>query len=60
MPLEAILHEVERLHDVRKRLSTLAEQYPQASEAILTISGRVRNTAAVLGGLVATKMTGSI
>ncbi|HXM69153.1 MAG TPA: hypothetical protein VN911_20665 [Candidatus Acidoferrum sp.] len=56
MALESILREVELLHDVSKRLSTLAEQYPHVSEALLTISGSVRNTATILGVLVATKM----
>jgi hypothetical protein len=57
MPIEAILHEVEQLHDVSKRLVVLAEQHPPVSDALLTISGSVRNTATVLGVLVATKMT---
>lgn len=57
MPIEAILCEVERLHDVSERLAALSEQHPPVSEALLTISGSVRNTATVLGVLVATKMT---
>jgi hypothetical protein len=57
MPLEAILHEVERLHDVSERLAVLAEKHPLVSEALMTISGSVRNTATVLGVLVVTKMT---
>ena len=57
MPFEAILCEVERLHDVSERLAVLAEQHPLVSEALLTISGSVRNSATVLGVLVATKMT---
>jgi len=57
MPIEAILYEVEQLHDVSNRLETLAEQYPPVSEALLTISGSVRNSATILGVLVATKMT---
>ncbi len=57
MPFEAILCEVERLHDVSERLAVLAELHPLVSEALMTISGSVRNTATVLGVLVATKMT---
>jgi hypothetical protein len=56
MPFEAILCEVERLHDVSERLAVLAEKHPLVSEALLTISGSVRNSATVLGVLVATKM----
>jgi hypothetical protein len=48
--------EVERLHDVSERLAMLAEQHPLVSEALMTISGSVRNTATVLGVLVATNM----
>ena len=57
MPFEAILCEVERLHDVSERLAALAEQHPLVSGALLTISGSVRNSATILGVLVATKMT---
>jgi hypothetical protein len=56
MPIEAILHEVEQLHEVSERLVILAEQHPPVSEALMTISGSVRNTATILGVLVATKM----
>ncbi len=57
MPFEAILREVEQLHDVSERLAVLAEQHPPVTEALMTISGSVRNTATILGVLVATKMT---
>jgi hypothetical protein len=57
MPFEAIVREVERLHDVSERLAVLAELHPGVSEALMTISSSVRNTATVLGVLVATKMT---
>jgi hypothetical protein len=57
MPFEAILREVEQLHDVSERLAILAEQHPRVSEALMTIAGSVRNTATILGVLVATKMT---
>jgi hypothetical protein len=57
MPIDAILCEVERLHDVSERLATLAEVHARESEALMTISGSVRNIATVLGVLVATKMS---
>jgi hypothetical protein len=57
MPIDAILYEVEQLHEVSDRLERLAEQHPPVSEALLTISGSVRNSATILGVLVATKMT---
>jgi hypothetical protein len=52
----AILHEVQQLYNVSDRLDLLAEQHPIASEALLTISGSVRNTATVLEVLVAMKI----
>jgi hypothetical protein len=57
MPFEAILHEVQQLHQVSERLAILADQHPPVCEAIMTISGSVRNTATLLGVLVATRMT---
>ena len=56
MPSNAILHEVQQLYNVSDRLDTLADQHPLVSEALLTISGSVRNTATVLEVLVATKI----
>jgi hypothetical protein len=52
----AIMHEVQQLYNVSDRLDSLAEQHPVVSEALLTISGSVRNTAALLEVLVAMKM----
>ena len=57
MPFEAILCEVERLHDVSERLAVLAERHPLVSEALMTISASVRSSATILGVLIATKMT---
>jgi hypothetical protein len=51
-----ILHEVQQLYNVSDRLDLLAEEHPVVSEALITISGSVRNTAALLEVLVATKM----
>jgi hypothetical protein len=53
----AILHEVKHLYNVSDRLDKLAEQHPVVSEALITISGSVRNTATLLEVLVAAKMT---
>ena len=52
----AILHEVQQLYSVSDRLDDLAEQHPLVSEALIMISGSVRNTATLLELLVATKM----
>jgi hypothetical protein len=56
MPLNAILQEAQRLHGVSDRLDSLAEDHPPVSDALITISGSVRNTATLLEVLVATKM----
>ena len=53
----AILHEVQQLYKVSDRLDSLAKQHPLVSEALITISGSVRNTATLLELLVATKIT---
>ena len=52
----AILNEVRQLYNVSDRLDSLAGQHPLVSEALITISGSVRNTATLLELLVATKM----
>ncbi|MFY9559828.1 MAG: hypothetical protein WAQ52_06310 [Terriglobales bacterium] len=57
MPSTAILHEVQRLYGVSDHLDSLAEQHPVVSEALLAISGSVRNTATLLEVLVATKIS---
>ena len=57
MPTTAILYEVQKLYGVSDRLNLLAEQHPLVSEALITISGSVRNTATLLEVLVATKIT---
>ena len=40
-----LLYEVQKLYVVGDRLDSLAEQHPNVSEALITISGSVRNTA---------------
>jgi hypothetical protein len=56
MPSTAILYEIQKLYNVSDRLEALSEQHPLVSEALITISGSVRNTATLLEVLVATKM----
>jgi hypothetical protein len=57
MPSNAILREVQQLYNVSDRLDLLAEEHPVVSEALITISGSVRNTATLLEVLVAMKMS---
>ena len=52
----AILHEIQQLYNVSDRLDSLAEQHLLVSEALITISGSVRNTATLLEVLVAVKI----
>ena len=56
MPSIAILQEVQQLYKVSDRLDSLAGPHPLVSEALITISGSVRNTATLLEVLVATKI----
>ena len=56
MHSNAILHEVQQLHSVSDRLDSLAEQHPLVSEALLTISGSIRNTATLLEVLITVKI----
>jgi hypothetical protein len=53
MGFEAILNEIDDLQGVSARLQGLAEQYPPVSEALMTISGNVLNTATVLAVVAA-------
>jgi len=52
---EAIVNEVDDLQGVSARLERLAEQYPPVTEALMTISGNVLNTATVLAVVAAIK-----
>jgi hypothetical protein len=56
MAVEAILDEVDQLHNVGTRLEGLAELHPPVSEALITIAGTVRSTATVLAVLIATEL----
>jgi hypothetical protein len=51
-----ILNEIQQLYNVSDRLDALAGQHPLVSEALISISGSVRNAATLLGVLVATKI----
>ena len=55
MPSTAILREVQQLYNVSDRLDSLAERHPLVSEALVSISGSVCNTATLLEVLAATK-----
>jgi hypothetical protein len=55
MSFQAILSEVDQLHNVSTRLESLAELHPLLSEPLITIAGNVRNTATLLEVLVATR-----
>jgi len=55
MGFEAIVNEVDHLQGVSARLQRLAEQYPPVTEALMTISGNVLNTATVLAVVAAIK-----
>ena len=52
----AIPHEAQQLYNASDRLDLLAGQHPRVSEALIAISGSVRNTATLLEVLVAAKM----
>jgi hypothetical protein len=51
----AILYEIQQLYNVSDGLDWIAKQRPLASEALITIAGSVRRTAALLEVLVAMK-----
>ena len=44
----AILHEIRQLYNVSDRLDLLAEQHPLVSDALIRITGSIRNTATLL------------
>ena len=56
MPSDAILQVAQQLNNVSERLDSLADEHPVVSEALITISGTVRQTATLLEVLVVTKM----
>ena len=52
----AILYEAQKLYNVSGNLDSLAEQHSLVSEALITISGSIRNTATLLVVLFAMKI----
>ena len=56
MAFEALLDEVDQLHQVGSRLEGLAEDHALVVRELLTIAANVRNVATVLSVLVATKL----
>ena len=52
---EVIMNEVDQLKGVSARLEGVAEQHPPFTEALMTVAGNIRNTATVLGVLVAVR-----
>jgi hypothetical protein len=55
MPANAILQEAGKLHKVSDSLDALAQQYAPIAEALLILSGSVRNSATLLEVLVELK-----
>ncbi len=51
-----ILHEAKQLYKVGNRLESLAGEHPIVSDALVSLSGTVRNTASLLEVLVATRL----
>ena len=48
VPFGTILQEARQLKDVSKRLVSLADQHPLVEEALMSISGNIRDTATLL------------
>ena len=48
LPLEDILREVVQLNNVSCRLESLADDHPLVEDALMSISGNIRNTATTL------------
>jgi hypothetical protein len=54
----AILHEIRQLYNASDRFDFLAQQHPLVSDALIGVSGGVRNTTTLLEvGVVAMKMS---
>lgn len=56
MAFEAILDEVDQLHNVSTRLEGLADDNLPIFDALMTIAGNVRGSATLLAVLVASKL----
>ena len=57
MSATRILNEAQTLSVVSARLDSMADQYPAVSEALLVISGNLRDYALLLELLVTTRMS---
>ena len=55
LPLEEILQEVVQLNNVSCRLESLADDHPLVEDALMSISGNIRNTATTLEVLAVIK-----
>jgi hypothetical protein len=56
MPTKALLYEVDQLKGVSDRLDLLADQHPIMGDEIVSISGSIRRTAALLEVLMAIRI----
>jgi hypothetical protein len=56
MPYQMLLDEVQHLNGVSARLELLADQHPNVTEELMTISGNVRSIGTLLALLVATRL----
>jgi hypothetical protein len=59
MSSDAILQEAQQLKNVSERLEYVADFHPSVTEALLSVCGTIRSTAAMLEVLVATKLGGA-
>lgn len=57
MAFETIQQEVQQLKNVSERLVSLAGQYPVVEEALMTISGNIRDTATLLDVFIRIRST---
>jgi hypothetical protein len=60
MSATKILNEAQNLSSVSARLDSLADQYPAVSEALLVISGNLRDYAVLLELLVTSRMSADL
>jgi hypothetical protein len=57
MPLNALIQESHKLHNVSDRLESIADENANISEPLLVIAGNVRQTATLLEVFIATKVS---
>jgi len=56
MPVKSFLHEIAQLKKVSASIDALADQHPASEEALLAISGSIRNSTALLEVIVETRI----